>query len=346
MLRRRVPHRQPIIDARALPPLSKTNRIPAFRPGRVVARSAIALALVLANIPARADQAATSDPLARMYLAIRRLDFQGSFVYLRGGKVEAAMRIFHAGGNRERERLVGLNGPRTEIAREGGVVTCVSGNAPSKLFDTPGVRLLPLLPDLRSGTLAQYYSVSAGDEERVAGYEAHRVDVIPRDGYRYGYRLWLEDESGFPLRSSIVDTARRTLEEYMFVTLDIGTRPRDIDLAPSTSAGVAETVGETRIEPRWQVSDPPPGFVLMRTQRPAPGADTSEHQVYSDGLASVSIYVEPHAGASVADRGLARGMLNIFTHEGGGWRIAAIGDVPRATLERMVGSIRPISAGH
>lgn len=280
-----------------------------------------------------------------MYLAIRQLDFQGSFVYLRGGKAEA-MRIFHAGGSPERERLVGLNGARTEIARVGGVVTCVNGDAPSKLFDTPGVRLLPLLPDLRGGSLATLYAVSAGDEERVAGYRARRIDIVPRDGYRYGYRLWLEDESGLPLRSSIVDASRRTLEEYMFVTLDIGTRPRDSDLAPSTNAGVAETADETRAQPRWQVSDPPPGFVLTRTQRPAQGDDNSEHQIYSDGVASVSVYVEPHVGTNSADRGLARGMLNIFTREGGGWRVAAIGDVPRVTLERMVGSMRPLPAAH
>jgi sigma-E factor negative regulatory protein RseB len=318
--------------------------MPAARSARIVARSFFALALAVA-LPSHADQSATADPLARMYLAIRQLDFQGSFVYLRGGKAEA-MRILNSGGSPERERLVGLNGARTEIAREGGVVTCVSGDAPSKLFDTPGARLLPLLPDLRGRSLATYYTVSTGDEERVAGYRARRIDIVPRDGYRYGYRLWLEDESGLPLRSSIVDASRRTLEEYMFVTLDIGTRPRDSDLMPSSNAGVADTVGETRVQPRWQVSDPPPGFVLTRTQRPAQGDENSEHQVYTDGLASISVYVEPHTGANVADRGLARGMLNIFTHDGGGWRVAAIGDVPRATLERMVGSMRPLPASH
>jgi len=305
----------------------------------------VALVLALAGTASHAEPSATVDPLARMQLAIRQLDFQGSFVYLRGGKVEG-MRIFHAGGSPERERLVGLNGARTEIAREGGVVTCLSGDAPSKLFDTPGVRLLPLLPDLRGGSLTRYYTVSTGEEERVAGYRARRVDIVPRDGYRYGYRLWLEDESGLPLRSSVLDASRRTLEEYMFVTLDIGTRPRDSDLTPSTNASVAEAVDETRVQPHWQVSDPPPGFVLTGAHRAAQGEEGSEHHVYTDGLASVSVYVEPHAGANVADRGFARGMLNIFAHEAGGWRIAAIGDVPRTTLERMVGSMRLLTAAH
>jgi sigma-E factor negative regulatory protein RseB len=342
MLRRLRPHRRRIADSRALPSLRTTLRMPAFRPAQTIARSAVALLLSLATPTSHAQQAATPDPLARMDSAIRRLDFQGSFVYLRGGKIEA-MRIFHAGGKPERERLVGLNGTRTEIAREGGVVTCVSGNAPSKLFDTPGARLLPLLPDRRGGALAKDYSVSIGEEDRVAGYRARRIDIVPRDAYRYGYRLWLEDQSGLPLRSSIVDASNRILEEFMFITLDIGTRPRDSDLAPSTSAGVVDTAVEERIQPRWRVDDLPAGFALERTQRPLQGDDSSEHQIFTDGLASISIYVEPYGGAGVADRGVARGMVNIFTHEGGGWRIAAIGDVPRATLERMVGSMRPLS---
>jgi sigma-E factor negative regulatory protein RseB len=100
-----------------------------------------------------------------------------------------------------------------------------------------------------------------------------------------------------------------------------------------------------RIPPQWQVTDLPPGFALTRTQKPKRSDDRTEHQIYSDGLASVSVYVEPHAGAVGADRGFARGMLNVFTHESDGWRVAAIGDVPRATLERMVRSTRPVSAG-
>ena len=301
------------------------------------------LALAASPLAALADEAAPSDPLARMYAAIRQLDFQGSFVYQRGGKTEA-YRIFHASGAPERERMVGLTGARSEIAREAGIVTCLGQNAPSRLFNTPGARLLPLLPDLRAGSLAAWYSVSLGAEDRVAGYRARRVDVVPRDSYRYGYRLWLEDESGLPLRSSIVDASRRTLEEYMFVTLDIGMRPRDSDLAPSASAAVVEAAGTVRIPPRWQVADPPPGFVLARTQKPTQGDDKSEQQLYTDGLASVSLYVEPYAGVVSADRGLTRGMLNILTHEGGGWRVTAIGDVPRATLERMLRSMRPLAA--
>jgi sigma-E factor negative regulatory protein RseB len=276
-----------------------------------------------------------------MYGAIRQLDYQGSFVYARGAQIDA-LRIFHAGGAIERERLVGLSGSPTEVVRDGSTVTCLQGTAPTMLFRDAGAQLLPLLPDPHGVASARFYAVTAAGSDRVAGYRAHRIDVVPRDGYRYGYRLWLEDDSGLPLRAAVVDANHRALEEYMFVTLDIGAKPRESDLAGGAGATVAAPAEEPATgAPRWRVADPPPGFALARTHAPADGV---EHQLYSDGIASVSIYVEPGAGpARAGDQRLSRGMLGIYSHEAGNVRFTAIGDVPRITLERMVRSLQPVA---
>jgi sigma-E factor negative regulatory protein RseB len=312
-----------------------------MRPGMI--SRALAFAVLVAT-PLCVRAQALVDPLARMYSSIRELDFQGSFVYARNAQVEA-LRIFHAGGMLERERLIGLNGARTEISRENGTVTCSLGSAPSMLFHDPAARLLPLLPDLRGGVSSRLYTVVVGGDDRVAGYKAQRIDVVPSDAYRYGYRIWLEDQSGFPLRSAVVDASQRTLEEFMFVSLDIGTRPRESDLAPGAGTSiVAEPDEAPESVARWKVADLPPGFVLLRSQRAAQGGDATEHQVYTDGVASVSVYIEPRTQANAVDRGFNRGMLNIYTHESAQWRIAALGDVPRATLERMVRSVQPAAA--
>jgi sigma-E factor negative regulatory protein RseB len=298
------------------------------------------VAIGLAAGAARAQEPAPPQSLVRMYDAIRRLDYQGSFVYARGAEVDA-LRIFPAGGIAERERLVGLNGARSEVVRDGATVTCMQGTAPTMRFRSSGTHLLPLLPDVSAAATGRYYAVVAAGADRVAGYQAHRVDVVPRDGYRYGYRLGLEDDSGFPLRSAVIDANHRPLEEYMFVTLDIGARPRDSDLA----AGAGTTVAAPADEPplgsaRWRVGDPPPVFVLSRTHAPAGGA---EHQLYTDGVANVSIYIEPAGGGARGDQRLSRGMLGIYSHEAGNVRFTAIGDVPRITLERMVRSLQPVA---
>lgn len=301
-----------------------------------------AIAVVVAA-PSHAKAGDETALLTRMYGALRNLDYQGAFVYLRGGQPES-LQIFHAGGEPERERIVGLGGTRSEYARVGKDIVCDSGKAPAMLFDNPGVRLLPLVPDLRGRETAKYYAVVAGAEDRVAGYAARRLDIVPRDGYRYGYRLWLERESGFPLRSTIVDAAQRPLEEYLFVTLDVGKRPRDADLSASTPASTVQVSQESPVkDARWHVADLPPGFVRVKIERTAGAAEGSEHQVYTDGVANVSVYVEPRGAASGAssERGFGRGMVNIFARDAGNWRTTALGDVPRVTLERMVRSVRP-----
>lgn len=303
-------------------------------------RTVFVLALGLAACVARAEQPTPPQALVRMYDAIRRLDYEGSFVYTRGAQVDA-LRIFHAGGAVERERLVGLNGARSEVVRDGSNVTCVQGAAPTMMFHDPGAHLLPLLPDVLAAVTGRYYALTAAGTDRVAGYQVHRIDVVPRDGYRYGYRLWLEDDSGFPLRSAVVDANHRALEEYMFVTLDLGARPGDHDLAAGTGTMIAAPADEPALgTPHWRVTDPPPGFVLRRTHAPPGGA---EHQLYTDGVANVSIYIEPGAGGARADQRLNRGMLGIYSHEAGGLRFTAIGDVPRITLERMVRSLQPVA---
>lgn len=314
-------------------------------PGQPFAHAAfVALAALAVSGHVRADGIDANAALARMYGAVRSLDYQGAFVYLRAGQPEA-LQIFHAGGEPERERIVGLNGPRAEYAREGGNVVCASGASPPTLFANPAARLLPLIPDLRGGQTAKYYAVVAGPEERVAGYVAQRIEIVPRDGYRYGYRLWLERESGFPLRSTIVDASRRALEEYLFVTLDIGKRPGDGDLAATASASAVDAPAERSVaQARWGVADLPPGFARVRVERDGDAAQAGEHQVYSDGIANVSVYVEPRAAGDGAERGYSRGMVNVFTRDVGDWRTTALGDVPRATLERIVRSVRPADA--
>src|SRR4029079_9376632 len=108
------------------------------------------------------------------------------------------------------------------------------------------------------------------------------------------------------------------LEQFMFVALDVGTRPSETDLVPSGDvAGAAAPADELPLamRPAWDVANAPPGFHLVRTQQATGAAPDSEHLVYSDGIASVSVYIEPHAlSAPVAVESATRhGVLSIHS---------------------------------
>ena len=308
-------------------------------------RQALALLAMLQMASIGATEPDAAQALAAMTTAVRSLDYQGSFIYEHDGRIDA-LRIFHAAGigARERERLVRMSGPRSEIVREGASITILQSGAPTVLLaNRAGARLLPLVPDAPAAALAPSYQVSLAGEDRVAGYPARIVDIAPHDGYRYGYRLWLADATHLLLRSQVRDAANHNLEQFMFVALDIGAKPRESDLASSSDAGVTTAPQEQPLDgnPHWHVADAPPGFVFLRAQRPAQGPPNAEHQLYTDGLASVSVYIEPGADtAAVVDGATIRGALNIYTHRDGGWKFTALGDVPRVTVERMARSVK------
>ena len=285
--------------------------------------------------------------LVQMASAIRS---QGSFIYQHAGRVDT-LRVFHAGGVLERERLISLNGPRSEVVRNGLDVTCIQADGSATVYaSSSGRGLLPLVPDAGNRLLGEHYKVDVVGTDRVAGYLANVVDVVPRDGYRYGYRLWLDQGSHLLLRSMVTDSERRPLEQFMFVSLEIGKRPSDTDLIPSQRELLTTTAAppgevDLRGPPAWSVIEPPPGFVFSSARRSRQDGKGAEHLVYSDGMASVSIYVEPRDQEENGLSTLAgRGILNVYTYVEGDWRFTVLGDVPAATVSAFARSLGPNAA--
>jgi sigma-E factor negative regulatory protein RseB len=303
----------------------------------VAIAACILVGLLFASTRVLAQSSDVQAMLKAMTEAVRTLDYQGSLVYQHEGRVDT-LRVFHAGGALERERLISLNGPRREVVRSGTMVTCIEPDGSATVYSSgKGQGLLPLVPIAGDAALDEYYQVQLVSTDRVAGCDADVLEVMPRDAFRYGYRLWLDRGTRLLLRSTVIDEQRRTLEQFMFVALEIGKLPSDTDLIPRQSplpASKAAPVDEMemRSPPRWQVRASPPGyrFVSGRQSRQGQG---SEHLLYSDGLANVSIYLEPRDAAESASASLARrGTLHVFSLIQGDWRITVLGNVPAATV--------------
>ncbi|HEU0151737.1 MAG TPA: MucB/RseB C-terminal domain-containing protein [Arenimonas sp.] len=303
---------------------------------------AVWLALLLAlAAPLQAAVGAT-DWLARIGPALRGLDYQGTLVYVAGGRMET-VRVFHRrDGDRERERLVTLAGPRREVIRDGSKVMCLGGDGPLA-FDVgmPG-RWSPALALSDAGDLPGYRVHLAGSD-RVAGHAAQRIDIVAADAWRYGYRLWLERDTGLPLRVDLVDAAGEAVEQVAFTELSLDQRPSDADLAPSSAEGLvplAPQVAGRTVTPDWHVPVPPPGFALRSARRD----DAGLQLLYSDGLASVSVYVEradPRLRGASSTR---RGAVHAHGFRVDGWHVLAIGKVPAATVAQLARTVRAVDA--
>jgi sigma-E factor negative regulatory protein RseB len=292
--------------------------------------------------------------LERMASAMNHLNYQGTFVYVRGDQVET-MRITHVvDEDGVRERLYSVNGPHREIIRDSGGVRCVLSDDQSVMQDVVASgAIFPEFPfeDLSSEPLA--YHFETGGRARVAGQMGRRVTITPGDEFRYGYDLWLEAGTGLLLKWVLFDANRNALAKLVFTDLRMGAEI-DLDELESDTPPEAFTRIESAIparqvmtsaSPEWRPDSLPPGFRLATHRHQAEGESVFEHLVYSDGLASVSVYIESNTGPEPMEIGLSRiGTANAFTRHLGDQQVTVIGEVPAATV-RAIGDAFQAPAG-
>lgn len=308
----------------------------------MIARHFAAPFLLLLWLPLAALADEAGDWLARVGPALRGLDYQGTLVVVADGRVET-LRVFHAGSG-DRERLVALSGPPREVIRDGHRVMCIgTGDEPVAYDLDQAGRWSAALAVSEAAGLGSYRARMAG-EGRVAGHAAVRVEVRATDAWRYGYRLWLERSSALPLRVDLLDSAGRVIEQVAFTELALGVAPDEADLRPSAGAPLQRMStlpppGDGAVA--WRVPSPPPGFRL-RAARPLRGGGA--HLLYSDGLASVSVYAEPSAEALRGGLSEQRGAVHARAFWLEGWQLLAIGKVPPATVEHFARTVRPVPA--
>ena len=289
--------------------------------------------------------------LDSMSSSMRTLDYDGTFVYYHDGKLEA-MRIVHqsnAGG--EKERLMSLTGSAREVLRDDKVVTCIMPDNKSVMVGQSRPRQpYPDVPaDLDS--LSPYYSLTDAGDDRVAGMMTRIIAITPRDRFRYGYRFWIDTRNHMLLRFELSDEEGNTIEQVMFTGLRVGEGITDVDLEPSLSGdgynwfrqessdgGVAVQA----VTPQWGVGQLPVGFELTDNQRKRvrQGGEHAEHLVYSDGLATVSVYVEKLMDGTRSYTGLSNmGAMNAYGTVIDGHQVTVVGEVPAATVQSMAQSV-------
>lgn len=312
-------------------------------------KPSLLLLLVAAAVPVHAANTARQW-LDDMSEAMQSLDYDGTFVYLHDGKLEA-MRIIHQrDGEDEKERLVSLTGSAREVIRDNQSVTCIMPDSKSVMVGRSRPRQpFPVVPrDLDS--IEKYYRYESIGDDRMTGVMSQVVTITPRDAYRYGYRFWIARDSKLLLKSDLVGAHGVPIEQVMFTHLGVGNEVSDagMSVTPGEDApawhhqdiGGASTAESG--DPHWVVHRLPEGFSLTNYQRKRmrPDGKGTEHLVYSDGLATVSVYVEMASADDNPMTGLSSmGAMNAYGAIVEGHQAVVVGEVPAVTVEMMAQSI-------
>lgn len=311
-------------------------------------RAGIALLLGLAALPAFAESG--QEWLARMGAALNNSSYVGEFVCESAERTERLAVTHRVRDGVVSERLVSLAGAGRELVRENDEVIAYLPDQKLAIIERRSGRsdLMGALPQFE-GRMASWYRVDSVGHETLEDFgPAAVVTVRPLDGYRFGYRLWIDLDTHMPVRSDLSDGSGRVIERLRFTRLRMDDDIPDSAFEPAVDRRklrwVRQSPQSDDIAPAWRATQVPPGFRLSMSgmQSVAGSGGPVNHLVYSDGLASVSVFVQqPTAGKAPAQGTTRSGVASAFTTVVEGHQVTAVGEVPPRTLKFIATSIRP-----
>jgi sigma-E factor negative regulatory protein RseB len=326
----------------------------AARAGLAGLPGALLCATVLLAPPAAADDEARRW-LHGMGEALATRNYEGELLHQAHGSYEMLRILHRVRDGRVSERLVSQNGNGREMVRHDAEVQCYLPDERKVVVESyvdhgPLLGTLPTFDD----RLEENYHVTLGERVlALRGSPARIIVVSPKDGYRFGYRVWVDERSKMPLRTDLCDAHGELLEQVQFVRLQMDPPLPDAAFRPAVDAtgytlvrAAHQRPRETADGPAWLLHALPPGFRMRAAGEDVlPGGDRAQvtHFVLSDGLASVSVFIEagPEQARSTLPEEGRLGAAYAYTRFVAGHKITAVGEVPRETVQYIAAGVAP-----
>jgi sigma-E factor negative regulatory protein RseB len=325
-----------------------------------VVLAATALA-VLATI-ARADDLTSSAPVAhaetaaqlleRMGDAVRTRNYQGTIVYAHDGTLEVMQLVHAATADGERGRLTTVSGAKREVISERDELRLFLPDQRTVLVERGiggrGRGTLPKMLPADITSFAANYRIADLGLSNEAGRGCRRVGITPLDALRYGYQLCLDLLTALPLRTELrSEDGKRIIEQVVFSQIDFPERIAESALKPTSGGSDWTTVVQDNAaasaadDAHWTVARLPEGFVAAPTNDvEASGAPAATHLAFSDGLAAVSVFIEPRGDDGKGLEGAARmGAMNLYGRIVDDHQVTVVGEVPAATVRLIAQSV-------
>lgn len=292
---------------------------------------------------------APKDWLTKMAGAVQSTSYEGTVIRVRNGKTEVLKVVHVVTDGVIREKVIVQEGSGLEIIRNGNEVHCILPDEQSVLVEewNDQSTLFSTLPssDIRFGS---EYDVSIVRTERVAGRKAVLLAIRPHDEFRFGHRIWLDTLTGFPLQTRLIGDGGEAIEQVKFADISLDKEIDSSALAPSISTENFRWFVNPKhkisheVSTPWNCEDLPPGFRVISSHAETVSEDDEPlvHVLFSDGLANVSVFIEPAKGSIPASYSRV-GSSNSFSTQIEGHQVTAVGEVPPRTVERIASSMRP-----
>lgn len=294
--------------------------------------------------------------LMRLHEAARQRAYVGTFV-VTAGPYMSSSRIWHVDdGQQQMERVEALSGtPRSTFRRNDEVVTFLPASRTVVNETREALGLFPNLLSRADASVDRFYRLNAAGQGRVAGLDADIVQLTPSDALRFGYRVWTEQKTGLVIKMQTLDAAQHVLEQAAFSELQLNAPVAVVKLKAlmgNTHGYRVHSVNlqkTTADQEGWTlVGGGVPGFAPVHCYKRTEGTGATLgglplQCIYSDGLASVSVFVEPFDAARharwQAHEQLSMGATHMRGRQLGNWWLTAVGEVPPLTLVAFVSAL-------
>jgi len=289
-----------------------------------------------------------ADWLDRMSAAMQNTSYSGTVIRTKGGDAEALKVVHSVADGVINEKMTVQEGNGLEIIRKGNEVHCILPDQKSVLVETWNDQstLFSAIPG-STVRIGHEYDLSLVREERVAGRKAVLLAIRPHDEFRFGHRLWLDRETGFPLKTELLDGDGSLLEQVKFADINLVSSISPEALSPSFSLdnftwhSGAEKRVEVEVQSDWVSDDLPAGFrvISTKTEKLSGTEIPVTHILYSDGLATVSVFIAKGHNKKIARRSNVGGS-SAYSLQLDDYQVTAVGEVPAATVEKIASSMR------
>lgn len=315
-------------------------------------RFLLVLAFAWLLVPAAAAGEPGADAMAwmaRIYAAGQKLNYSGVIVYQAGQRSETSRIVHLADGGHELEKLETLDGSPREVIRTRDQVRCYLPRQRTLIVDqASGSRGFPARLVASYASLSEHYRIRLGELGRIAGLEAQQVVLEPKDDLRFGYVLWADTRSGLLLKARLQDEAGRMVEQFSFTEVRVGDDIRRdefvsrFDNEPGWRVINARGTEVDGDGVGWKVRFMVPGFKLVSAVRRTLGEAHGKvvHMIFSDGLAAMSVFIEPMPREREATLGASNsGPVNIFSRRVGDHLVTVLGETPARAVEVLADAV-------
>ncbi|ENM5775927.1 sigma-E factor regulatory protein RseB [Vibrio mimicus] len=305
--------------------------------------SALTLFCVNSTVAFAEDESAEA-LLFQMNEASQHLNYELSYILVKKNSIEPLLYRHSRQDDQQLEHLVYLSGPVREVIRRGDEVSYIEPGVEPFTIES-GNMVAPTIPMLNTdiGELSRYYDFVKVGRAREAGAACQVLRVVPKDGLRYSYVVWVDEKSRLPLRADLLDRDGEVLEQYRTISFSLSDRLAEI-MAGLNKAQLPEVLklpkGSVQ-ETFWQVTWVPEGFKAMELNRyrMAMTERLVESQMYSDGLFNFSVYVSASDNYSLKGQLVRQGRRTLHSLVKGENEISVVGDIPPATAQRIAQSV-------